>query len=70
MPCTLTGSLEGDELLAYEHHAKTMAAMLCAALTQIETHKLPIPSLCAHWWERHKAIDAVRTTHATQRERQ
>lgn len=71
MPCYLTGSAEGDALLAVEEaheEATKMADMLCRVLTRYEMIRpqLSFRSLMeehsdiAEWWVLHKKIDTKR----------
>lgn len=60
MPCTMTGSEEGDRQLYRSELEKKIAAMnmaLCAACGVIENGGLKIPPEIAAWWEAHKAKD-------------
>lgn len=74
MPCTQTGSLEGDHALALEEQLSEVSAMLCAVLTvleEIEVLKTILGSIDTKqsgvtprrikgWWSRHKKEDRKR----------
>lgn len=64
MPCTRTGSLHGDELLAKDEEIEEVQAealrltqMLCAVCRRCEGHGVPVPKIAAAWWRRHKTQD-------------
>ena len=69
MPCTFTGSLEGDRALAYQEHADDLAKqitkltqLLCKTLTIVEAHDglEYLPKDVNKWWVSHKKVDARR----------
>ncbi len=69
MPCTYTGSIEGDRALAAEQledalteELDEMTALACAAFTQLEKYVglgLMTPEQ-QDWWRRHKEADRIR----------
>lgn len=73
MPCTQTGSLEGDHALALEENIKLinkrnteLTQMLCSVLKIIEKDALDasdlqltdLPKDVQKWWKTHRKIDA------------
>ena len=69
MPCTYTGSLEGDRALAAQKNADHLAKqitnltqLLCKTLTIVEAHDglEYLPKDVNKWWSAHKKIDARR----------
>lgn len=69
MPCTYTGSLEGDRALDAQEYAEEleasrdeMTALACAAFQVLEKQGL-LGEMTFHqrkWWRSHKAADAAR----------
>jgi hypothetical protein len=66
MPCTYTGSLEGDAALCAEEARKKAAtsltkttAMLCATLKIVERYDVydSLPKNVKKFWREHKKID-------------
>lgn len=64
MPCTRTGSLDGDRILSLEEdiesvqkEALALTQMLCAVCKRCEDQSVPIPKRAAAWWRKHKAQD-------------
>jgi hypothetical protein len=64
MPCTRTGSLDGDHILSLEEDLESVQAealsltqMLCAVCRRCEERGVPIPKSAAAWWRKHKAQD-------------
>ena len=71
MPCTYTGTPEGDRELAYQENAEYLAKkitkltqLLCKTLTIVEAHDglEYLPKDVNKWWVSHKKIDARRLT--------
>jgi hypothetical protein len=70
MPCTQTGSIEGDRRLAAEETVQEineentrLTQMLCQACRIIEDefgeeYSDKMPEVLKEWWEQHKKIDA------------
>lgn len=65
MPCTMTGSLAGDNLLladeANERATKATQAA-CAAFKLLESNNIPLKSLSPEvqrWWRLHKKADGL-----------
>jgi hypothetical protein len=65
MPCTYTGSLEGDARLAADE-ARTaltnVTAMLCSVCQKAEKAGRPdlLSPKVASWWKKHKKVDEKR----------
>jgi len=62
MPCTYTGSLEGDALLGAREELDELTRLLCEAMTVIE-YQIPkghISDELWAWWKHHKAADKKR----------
>lgn len=64
MPCTLTGSLEGDEKLLLEEELRgqtntvtKLAQMLCSTCKTLEKNQIEIPKGVRRWWKEHKVQD-------------
>jgi len=64
MPCTQTGSLDGDRILGLEEdieevqaNALKLTQMLCAMCKRCEEYGVPIPKKVSPWWRKHKAQD-------------
>lgn len=72
MPCTYTGSLEGDARLATSEANQKLTEvtqMLCALCTHIEENyeddiigEVPKTN---KWWKEHKEVDRIRELHET-----
>jgi len=68
MPCTITGSLEGDAALFAKEsldkcriRAQKLNRLLCMLCRDVENRaEHPLPSQVAKWWKRHKEIDLRR----------
>lgn len=76
MPCTYTGSLEGDARLILGEELDKYTAMLCAVCTQMELNIGPLftgeilerasqrmpegSENINEWWKNHKATDRTR----------
>jgi hypothetical protein len=60
MPCTQTGSLEGDHALALSDIVTEQAEMLCKMCQLAEDNNLTIPHGVRGWWTNHKKLDAKR----------
>ena len=69
MPCTYTGTPEGDRELAHQENAEYLAKkitkltqLLCKTLTIVEAHDglEYLPKDVNKWWSAHKKIDARR----------
>lgn len=76
MPCTYTGTIEGDRRLAAEESRDILERMLCAICTQMEENiGVPFTNTIltlaqermeqgdpdlAKWWKDHKATDTKR----------
>lgn len=69
MPCTYTGSIEGDRALASSERLTEVTEMLCRTLTRFEgilntELNSPLAGVLdddiVKWWEEHKVIDARR----------
>lgn len=62
MPCTVTGSLEGDRALAHseaQEEATKVTQLLCKLCKIVENSDgLILPRDVSKWWESHKKIDA------------
>lgn len=68
MPCTITGSLEGDAALYAREAADKLRAdllkrtqQLCTACKALEANGIAVPSDDGldTWWEEHKRSDAA-----------
>jgi len=64
MPCTQTGSLDGDRILSLTEDLSSVQAralkltqMLCAVCRRCEEQGVPIPRTAAAWWRKHKTQD-------------
>lgn len=64
MPCTITGSLDGDRIYALEQDREKLreeildlTQMLCAVCKRCEKEGAPIPKRVKAWWKKHKAQD-------------
>jgi hypothetical protein len=57
MPCTITGSPEGDRLLYANEDILRLTQMLCASLKRLEKNNIPVPKECLQWWNKHKKVD-------------
>lgn len=72
MPCTYTGSLEGDARLAAETSGRKLTEvtnMLCLTLREFEKFE-EFENLPAHvrkWWREHKKLDTARRERDRQR---
>lgn len=69
MPCTRTGSLEGDRILSLQEDREALQAealkltqMLCAVCRRCEEQGVPVPKIAAAWWRKHKKQDQRSTT--------
>jgi hypothetical protein len=63
MPCTLTGSREGDLRFYLEESNKKVteiADMLCKTCKILEDNEIKMPTKIAAWWKKHKEIDKKR----------
>ena len=60
MPCTQTGSIEGDLALACEENITELAQKLCIMCQLAEDNNLTIPYGVRGWWANHKKLDAKR----------
>lgn len=62
MPCTYTGSLDGDRILGLEEALDEMTELACAAFTVLEKQGLlgEMTFTQRKWWRKHKAADAAR----------
>lgn len=56
MPCTYTGSIEGDRALASEELITELTQRLCRAFEVLDSHNLTysLPSKDKRWWKSHK----------------
>lgn len=64
MPCTQTGSLEGDAKLLLEEELRgqtntvtKLAQMLCTTCKILEKNQIEIPKGVRNWWKKHKVQD-------------
>lgn len=57
MPCTITGSFEGDKALMESDRALKLTQLLCAACKRMETTGTPMPTAVKNWWAMHKEQD-------------
>jgi hypothetical protein len=72
MPCTFTGSIEGDRAMFASERATELVDMLCRMMTIFEekklqelyaskyNEKLVIPKDIMEFWTEHKKVDAKR----------
>ena len=63
MPCTLTGSREGDLeywLEASHKEITQIAQLLCKACALLEKEKVKLPKDLKTWWTKHQKIDEER----------
>lgn len=67
MPCTYTGSIEGDKAYFLEKSNKALGGevtkltqLLCSLCKHNEANKQTINSKVKYWWEKHKKLDAKR----------
>jgi hypothetical protein len=63
MPCTLTGSREGDLEWYLEQRGEEvtkLAQLLCKACTLLDEEKIKLPKNLKTWWKKHQEIDAQR----------
>ena len=71
MPCTMTGSFEGDQAMAAKREADRVTAYLCAVLRYLETMYPDVvdemmdlskagDGQIDQWWHRHKKEDLAK----------
>ena len=76
MPCTLTGSFEGDRALIAGTNVTYLTQLLCGACTLLETNGIDMSTVTVEglpnadlvkgapsldqWWESHKKVDRRR----------
>lgn len=77
MPCTLTGSLEGDRELSYSEANKNVTKltdMLCKTLSFVEKMhfnvRINLGPEINRWWVKHKEIDRQRLKRENEAEKQ
>ena len=61
MPCTYTGSVEGDlryYLSQSREQVTQVAQLLCKACALLEKEKIKLPKDLKTWWIEHQKIDA------------
>lgn len=61
MPCTYTGSVEGDLRFWLDESDKKItqvAQLLCKACALLEKEKIKLPKDLKTWWIEHQKIDA------------
>jgi hypothetical protein len=68
MPCTLTGSIEGDRALGAEEaeaQVTKLARMLCSVMRILEEDgRRPLSREVLNWWKQHKKQDRERRAEA------
>ena len=60
MPCTLTGSIEGDlrySLQCQNKDITELVQLLCSSCKLLEKNKIKMPKKLSKWFEYHKKID-------------
>jgi hypothetical protein len=62
MPCTYTGSLDGDRIMGLEEALDEMTELACSAFAVLEKQGLlgEMTFSQRKWWRVHKAADAAR----------
>jgi hypothetical protein len=67
MPCTYTGTIEGDRALSASLALSEVTSMLCDTCKQVEKHgQLMWLSIeTRKWWREHKKLDKLRKKNAT-----
>ncbi len=62
MPCTMTGSLEGDRALFYQEESERLTRIACEMAQWLEASGDlgKCSTETRKWWKEHKAWDAAR----------
>jgi len=68
MPCTYTGSIQGDDALGAEESLDYMTDLLCQLCHVVEDEGGSMPKPVTTWYERHKKDDLKKCQIPYQRE--
>jgi hypothetical protein len=58
MPCTYSGSIEGDRLMLTQDLVTELTQLLCSLCKRCEKEKVKLPRRVSIWWKQHKKVDA------------